>query len=505
MRCAIYTRKSTEEGLQQEFNSLDAQREAAEAYISSQLHEGWTPIPDAYDDGGFTGANMDRPALQRLLADIEADKVDCVVVYKVDRLSRSLLDFARIIDVFDKRGVSFVSVTQQFNTTASLGRLTLNILLSFAQFEREIIAERTRDKMSAARRKGRWTGGIPVLGYDVDPRGGRLIVNEDEARRVRAIFDLYLEYRSLIGVVQELTRRGWTTKQWTTQDGREHRGKPFTKSGLFRLLTNVSYTGQVNHKGTLYPGEQPAIIEPEVWRKADERLRHNGITGGKDVRNKYGALLRGLLCCDACGTAMVHTYTVKNSRRYRYYVCLTAQQQGWDACPTKSLPAQRIERAIVNRLRNLGRDPRIAAETARWVSEQMEASAQELQTELKTSTKELSRLERELAKTAAALGGNGLRTDRMADLQDRIQTTEGRLAQLHGELNTQVADAVPQEELAHALEGFDPIWQVLNTTEQTRIIHAVVERVGYDGRTGKVAVTFRSAAFKTLCEMVGER
>jgi site-specific DNA recombinase len=186
VRCAIYTRKSTEEGLEQQFNSLDAQREASEAYIASQRHEGWTLIPGAYDDGGFTGANMDRPALQRLLADIDDGKVDCVVVYKVDRLSRSLLDFARIMETFDKRGASFVSVTQQFNTTASLGRLTFNILLSFAQFEREMIAERTRDKMSAARRKGKWVGGIPVLGYDVDARGGRLVVNPDEAKQVQA-------------------------------------------------------------------------------------------------------------------------------------------------------------------------------------------------------------------------------------------------------------------------------------------------------------------------------
>lgn len=231
VRCAIYTRKSTEEGLAQEFNSLDAQREAAEAYIASQRHEGWILIPDGYDDGGFTGANMDRPALQRLLADIAADRVDCVVVYKVDRLSRSLLDFARIMETFDKHDVSFVSVTQAFNTTASLGRLTLNILLSFAQFEREMIAERTRDKMSAARRKGKWVGGIPVLGYDVDARGGRLVINLDEAKQVRAIFNLYLEHRSLIPVVRQLNQRGWTTKQWTTQDGREqdvrllHRGK----------------------------------------------------------------------------------------------------------------------------------------------------------------------------------------------------------------------------------------------------------------------------------------
>jgi site-specific DNA recombinase len=205
VRCAIYTRKSTEEGLEQEFNSLDAQRESAEAFIRSQTHEGWTCLPDRYD-GGFTGGNMERPALQRLLADIRAGKVDCVVTYKVDRLSRSLLDFARMMETFERHRVSFVSITQQFNSATSMGRLVLNVLLSFAQFEREIIAERTRDKMAATRRKGKWSGGTPVLGYDLDSRGRRLHVNADEAERVRAIFALYLEHQALLPVVQELVR-----------------------------------------------------------------------------------------------------------------------------------------------------------------------------------------------------------------------------------------------------------------------------------------------------------
>src|SRR5450631_620919 len=227
IRCAIYTRKSTEEGLDQDFNSLHAQREAAEAYIKSQKQLGLVQLAEHYDDGGFSGSNLDRPALQRLLDDIEAHRIDCVVVYKVDRLSRSLLDFARLVDRFDQRGVSFVSVTQQFNTTSSLGRLTLNILLSFAQFEREIIGERTRDKMSAARRKGKWVGGTPVLGYDVDPGGGRLVVNEKEARRVREIFGLYRTHRSLLKVMTELGGTRWTLKSWTPKSGKFRSGALF--------------------------------------------------------------------------------------------------------------------------------------------------------------------------------------------------------------------------------------------------------------------------------------
>jgi site-specific DNA recombinase len=498
IRCAIYTRKSTDEGLAQEFNSLDAQREAAEAYIASQKHEGWVALSDRYDDGGFTGGNMERPGLRRLLADIEAGRVDAVVTYKVDRLSRSLLDFARLMETFDKYGVRFVAVTQQLDTRSSLGRLSLNVLLSFAQFEREIIAERTRDKISAARRKGKWTGGSPVLGYDVDPRGGRLIVNEDEAVRVRAIFDLYLEHRSVIEVVRAVNMRRWTTKRWTTKDGREHAGRPLGKSDVYRILTNVVYTGQVNHKGTTYPGEHPAIIDPTVFQKVNDRLNQNGLTGGKEVRNKYGALLRGLLHCDACGTAMHHTYTAKGGRRYRYYVCHTAQQQGWDACPSKSLPAQQIEDSVADHVRELARNPQVIAETLRKIQEQASSGAAECRTELQASERELRRLNADLVKISAT-SGNGVRLDRMADLQDRIVGLERRISEIRAELGVIEAELVTEEEVAEALKKFEPVWKSLYTNEQTRIVRTVIERVGYDGRTGKVAVTFRSAGFKALC------
>jgi len=246
VRCAIYTRKSTEEGLEQEYNSLDAQRDAGEAYIKSQQHEGWVCLPSQYDDGGFTGANMDRPAMRRLLADIEAGKIDCVVVYKVDRLSRSLLDFARIMETFDRQNVSFVSVTQAFNTASSMGRLILNVLLSFAQFEREMISERTRDKIAATRRKGKWSGGMPILGYTVVQT--KLVVDEDEAERVRQIFQMYLKFQSLLAVVKELNSRGGRTKRWTTRKGSVRGGRLFNKNSLYQLVTNIYYIGKVIYR-----------------------------------------------------------------------------------------------------------------------------------------------------------------------------------------------------------------------------------------------------------------
>ena len=357
VRCAIYTRKSTEEGLDQEFNSLDAQREAAEAFIKSQKHAGWTLISKHYDDGGFTGGNLDRPALKQLLEDVDAHQIDGIVVYKVDRLSRSLLDFARLVDRFDQRGVSFVSVTQQFNTTTSLGRLTLNILLSFAQFEKDIIGERTSDKMSAARRKGKWVGGTPVLGYDVDPAGRRLIVQEKERRRVREIFALFLQHHSLSAVVAELAQRRWTTKSRKSQNGRTRAGRPFTKASLRRLLTNAVYAGKVEHRGVMYAGEHAAIIELPVWQQVNDELRIGRRGGEEAMRAPQNALLAGLLSCKSCQRPMIPTYTAKPGRRYRYYVCRTARQKGWSSCPTKSVPARMIEDAVLDQLRAALRAP----------------------------------------------------------------------------------------------------------------------------------------------------
>jgi site-specific DNA recombinase len=278
VRCAVYTRKSTEEGLEQEFNSLDAQRESAEAFIKSQAHEGWQCLPDRYDDGGFTGGNIDRPGLQRLIADIEAGKIDAVVVYKVDRLSRSLLDFAKLMETFDKHQVSFASITQQFSTGTSMGRLVLNVLLSFAQFEREIISERTRDKIAATRRRGKWCGGLPLLGYDVDPATKKLHVNADEAVRVRTLFDLYLEHQSLQSVINEVARRGWVAKRWQTRKGRDRGGLPFTKPRLHHLLSNSAYIGKVRYKTELHEGEHQAIVDPTVWRKAQAILPTNSVS-----------------------------------------------------------------------------------------------------------------------------------------------------------------------------------------------------------------------------------
>jgi site-specific DNA recombinase len=358
LRCAIYTRKSTEEGLEKEFNSLDAQREAAEAFIKSQAHENWTCLRQRYDDGGFSGGTIERPALAQLLADIQAGGIDIVVTYKVDRLSRSLLDFARLMAVFDQHGVSFVAVTQQFNTATSMGRLILNVLLSFAQFEREIIGERTRDKIAAARRRGKWAGMLPPLGYTVDHHSLKLHIDEAEAQRVRAIFNLYLERQALLPVVEELEQRGWTTKRWQTRHGNFRGGRPFTKTSLYRLLTHPAYIGQVRYKNELHKGEHPAIMEPSLWQQVQDVLRHNGPGWCNGLRVPSGALLGGLLRCQPCGMAMTPTYASRRSAiRYRYYTCLTASKRGRRHCPSKSISAPAIEQFVAQQLQGLANAP----------------------------------------------------------------------------------------------------------------------------------------------------
>lgn len=499
IRCAIYTRKSTDEGLDQDFNTLDAQREAAEAYIASQRHEGWVAISDHYDDGGFTGGNMERPALQRLLRDIEAGKVDCLVVYKVDRLSRSLLDFSRLIEILDRHNATFISVTQQFNTTNSMGRLTLNILLSFAQFEREIISERTRDKMSAARRKGKWTGGMLILGYDVEPKTKRLIVNEAEAARVREIFELYLRERALIPTVKELARRGWTTKRWQTVRETERGGKTFDKTALFYMLTNITYIGKTEYKGEIYEGEHPAIVSEDVWQRVQNLLRENRRTGGRDVRNKYGALLKGMLYCEACNAAMIHSYTIKGVKRYRYYVCSHAQKNGWDTCPTKSLPAPEMERIVIESIRSIGADDQLAGEVIEQIRKLNGDRLRLLESERDGLTQDLAKFNEELRRLITPARPQGqVNTAHMADLNEQIREAEQRVTHLREEILALQGTMIDEDELRSTLSIFDPIWDSLTPKERVRVMQLLIERIGYDPEASKISLTFHPTGIRSL-------
>ncbi|WP_137113159.1 recombinase family protein [Rhodobacter sp. SY28-1] len=350
LRCAVYTRKSSEDGLEQEFNSLHAQREACEAYIASQRSEGWVLVRDHYDDGGISGGTLERPGLQRLLEDIEDGLVDVVVVYKIDRLSRSLADFAKLVEVFDRNGVTFVSVTQSFNTTTSMGRLTLNILLSFAQFEREVTAERIRDKVAASRRKGMWMGGVPPYGYRVENR--KLMVDEDAAAHVRWIFARFIEIGSCTILAQEVEAKGLRTS----------RGNRIDKKYLYRMLSNRAYIGEAVHKGDSYPGEHDAIIDRALWDKVHLILKESPRARGTRTRAQTPALLKGLVF-GPDGAAFSPTHTRKLGRLYRYYVSQSVLKFGKGGCPIGRVPAADLEAAVIQQLRAVFRQPETVAGT----------------------------------------------------------------------------------------------------------------------------------------------
>ena len=349
LRCAIYTRKSSEEGLEQAFNSLDAQREACAAFILSQKHEGWTVLPTFYDDGGFSGGTMDRPALKLLLADIGAGKVDVVVVYKIDRLTRSLFDFAKIVEAFDARDVSFVSITQQFNTTTSMGRLTLNVLLSFAQFEREVAGERIRDKIAASKKKGMWMGGLPSLGYDVQNR--KLVVNDEEALTVIHIFRRYVELRSVRALQAELDAEGIRSKRRSLADGTLYGGQKLSRGALYLMLQNRIYRGEITHKGIAYPGGHPAIIDKALWDQVQAILAENRVNREAGSAAKQPSLLAGLVF-DETGERLTPTHAVKKGTRYRYYVSRSLIiGAAKDRSKGRRIPAANLERLVITRLR----------------------------------------------------------------------------------------------------------------------------------------------------------
>ena len=367
--CAVYTRKSTEEGLDQNFNSLDAQRDACDNYIASQKSEGWLMLRDRYDDGGFSGGNMERPGLKRLLEDVRSGLIDTIVVYKIDRLSRSLADFAKLVELFDQHKVTFVSVTQAFNTTTSMGRLTLNILLSFAQFERELSGERVRDKISASRQRGIWMGGMPPLGYDVVER--KLIANPTEAPLIAEMFSRFANVPSMATLVRDLRARGVTSKSWTTSKGIERKGKLIDKGYVYKIFNNPVYIGIAAYKGKHYPGEHQGIVSQETWDRVQEHLQ-NGDRKQKgplaDRASRAPSLLRGLLFSEQ-NRAFTPGYTQRGPKFYRYYINTDAIKLGKTGCEIQRLPAGEIETVVVEKLRHVLRSPEVLAHAVREVSE----------------------------------------------------------------------------------------------------------------------------------------
>ena len=470
VRVAIYCRQSVASDL--EFGSIDAQREAVEVYVQSQRGEGWVALPARYDDHGFSGGSVERPSFQRLVADVQAGKIDVIAAYKIDRISRSLPDFTGFMSLLEKHGVGFVSTTQAFDTRTSMGRLTLNILASFSQFEREVISERIRDKMQATRRKGMWTGGRPVLGYDVVAK--KLVVNADEADQVRAIFDLYIERGSIGEVMHELRSRGWRNKTFTGKRGQAIAGREFTKATLHGLLTNVLYRGQIGTKDGPVAGEHEAIVTAEAWDAVQAQLAGNRQNGGAEVRNKAGALLRGLLRCGRCGSTMIHTFTTRGTVRHRYYTCNRAHNEGKDACPGCRVPAGKFEGFVAQQIRAMGCDDALLTQTATAAA--------------KTAVRRRRDLELERRRLAHRLGGDG----------DDAAVAKGELAAIDAELAAIGNGTVDTDRLALAISSFEPVWAELFPREQERILRLLIERITYHPDTGDADIDLRPCGIETL-------
>jgi site-specific DNA recombinase len=422
LRCAIYTRKSSEEGLDMDFNSLDAQRESCESYVASQKADGWVSVANHYDDGGFSGGTLERPALKRLLADVKARKVDVIVVYKIDRLSRSMLDFLNLIEMFESHGITFVSVTQSFNTKDAMGRMALNILVTFAQFERELIGERIRDKVAASRKRGKWMGGWAPLGYEVRDR--KLIIQPEDAERVRAIFRRFVQLKSATLLARELVSAGATNRY----------GHLLDKGVLYRLLNNRVYIGEAVHKGTSYPGEHEPIIDQKLWEQVRVILRVSPRTRAGIGRAQTPAPLRGLLF-GPDGAAMSPTHTRRSGKLYRYYISQTAMKRG-SGCTVGPVPAGEIERIVLDQVRHLIRSPEVIVQTWRAARK---LSCQVTEAEVRAALTEFEKLWDELFPAEQARIVE-LLVQRISVHPDRLDITlriDG-LTSLHDELRTSI-------------------------------------------------------------------
>lgn len=500
VRCAIYTRKSTSEGLDSDFNTLDAQREAAEYFIRAMAGEGWEALPHRYDDGGFTGANTDRPALKRLLADIEAGEVDCVVVYKVDRLSRSLMDFAKLLALFDQKDVTFVSTTQNFNTTNSMGRLTLNILLSFAQFEREMIAERTRDKMAAARKRGKWLGSRPPYGYLGDHDKKQLVVCEEEAERVRTIFRMYLRLGSVNAVTKRINDLGWMKKGYRAKTGRVTPPRKYRDKDVHTILRNVTYLGKVEFNGELYEGEHEAIVSEELFARVQAVLSSKACGRGSRRGRNPEYLLQGIAWCGLCEKRITTTAgRGRNKETYRYYVCSKRGRKGRDGCDHPRLGAEELEQLVVSRVKARCTDPLLREEiVARMEVGRVDAMAA-ITSERERIVADEAKLHAEGRKLMDAIGQDTgtegkLLAERIGEIEAQLDVLSTERCSLDAQLRGLQNATEQVRATVNILEVFDAVWDEFEAAEKQDLVHLVVKRVVVNEPEGKLDLEFHDLA-----------
>jgi site-specific DNA recombinase len=509
VRVAIYTRQSVDRSEGGDFGSIEAQKEVVQSFIGSKRALGWQALPAGYDDLGFSGATTERPAFQRLLADIEAGKVDVVAVYRLDRFSRSLLDFARLMAFLQERNVEFASVSEQFDTSSPMGRMVLNLLATFAQFERETIAQRTRDKIIATRRRGGWTGGRPILG--LDSKDGHLLVNEEEAEQVRDLFRLYLELGSLGAVADEAQRRGWTCKRWTNGRGEAVGGGPLTKANLYDLFGNVLLMGKIRADGEIVDGAHEAVVDERTWHRVQRQLLAHGQGRRKSEpwRKPHPSwLLRGLAKCGRCGSSMTCQKTGKGSKRHRYYVCAKMVKQKAAACPGSRTAAGPLEDVVAQRLLTLGQDPVVLEAVLAADREQREKRVPELEAELRKLRAESGRLEEQRRNLVRAIQQGSPSAEaitRKADeLSREIATAHERIEAVANELYEQEDGAIDPEELARVLGDLGPVWAALTPIERSRMVSLLVERIDVDVPGEEIEITFRPGTPETLLRQGGE-
>jgi site-specific DNA recombinase len=472
LRCAVYTRKSHEDGLEEsDYNSLDAQREAAENYIASQKENGWVALPERYDDGGFSGGNMERPALKRLLTDVEAGKIDIICVYKLDRLSRSLLDFMKLAEMLEQRNVSFVSVTQDINTSTSAGRMMLNILMTFSEYERLVIAERIRTSVAGAKRRGKHCGGTPILGYDSDPDTKKLIVNEKEAKLVRYIFKRFSEVGSPREIVLELNKAGYRTKSWITRKGKFHEGSTWNTGHIYRMLRNRIYIGEILYKGEIYPAEHDAVISSEMWEKVSRILKENQKERDKSPRKKTTLPLSGIIRCGHCGGAMMPTYSRKGKRRYSYYLC-RKYDKGQSECPLQRISANDIEKAVFKQLNAIFKVPSLISKVFLNVKLAEEKEREELlkkQSALKLGLDET----RQQALDAVSKEQSpdlGEINKRVSEVNKNLKSIASRLTQIDKE-------SFSEAHIREAFSTVDEFWDSLFPVERKNLVGRLVDKI----------------------------
>jgi site-specific DNA recombinase len=462
-RCVIYTRKSTDKGLEEEFNSLDAQRESAENFIKSQKHNGWRLLPVHYDDGGYSGGNTERPALKRLMEDIKAGGIDILVIYKMDRLSRSLLDFMNLAEFFEKHNVSFVSVTQDINTSTSSGRMMLNILMAFGQYEREIIGERILDSVAGKKRRGKYCGGGPVLGYDVDDK--KLVINPKEAKVIREIFKLYAKLGSGREVARIMNEKGARTKSWTSQKGKFHPGAKLTSKALYRILSNPLYIGMVPHKEKTYPGEQDAIIDKPLWDQVQDLLQENRPLKPGAKRNPIDSPFKGLMVCGYCGGAFGITYTKKKNRRYMYYICIKDNNRAEHECPLRRFAAGDIDKIILRQLNYLFKNPAILMKLFELLREREEEQSKELlerQAELEKA--------QQVIRDQLQSGGD------IITLREEFNKLNQELDGVKSELNS-LKEIYSTRDLAETCSSIEAVWEELFPVERYKLAHLLINKI----------------------------